>query len=97
MRRIPFLVLTVLLFSCDKDNEKDVQAPSIDIQSPFDQQVTAPGETIAIAGMVEDNYYLKMVHVEIRDVATEEMVCICILSLLPKAMRSMKNLLFNWG
>lgn len=74
MRLTLLLLIAFLVCSCSKENEQDREAPSININSPFDFQIAQPGETIAISGMVEDNFYLQMVHVEIRNIATDEMV-----------------------
>lgn len=68
MKKINFLVFiffTVWFLGCNDDEEVIVQAPSINIISPNDGEVIAPGETIFLRARVEDEVGLEEVVISI--------------------------------
>lgn len=66
-----FSMVWILFLSCSKKREDDKEAPLIVFNSPLNNQVFSGGETIQIQGMVTDNQYIKMVHIEIRNFVTD--------------------------
>jgi hypothetical protein len=61
----------ILFFSCSKTPEVDREAPVVTFSSPADNGLFPAGETVQVQGMVTDNQYIKMVHIEIRNFVTD--------------------------
>ena len=68
---LSFLIIWILLLSCSKKREDDKEVPVVTITSPVNNQVFPVGETIQIQGNISDNQYIKEVHIEINNLATD--------------------------
>ena len=68
------LLLTLAIFvTCSPASEdKDKEAPTINLYTPQDQQGFTGSQTILISGSVKDNQYIKEIHIEISNQLTGE-------------------------
>jgi len=67
-----FVLAAVVLLSCGKDDETqvDLELPVISLTSPANGQVFSGGQSVAITGSVTDNARLREVHLEIINTTT---------------------------
>lgn len=73
-RLIPIIFFLFCAASCSKtpEEEKDKQAPTIDLFRPADQEIFNGSQNLLITGAVSDNKYIKEIHLEITNLITAE-------------------------